>query len=92
VKVKQMADKAPLVDRMWSFTESLARQGAKDLHNAIVPAFPAYVHGTDEPGQPLNPSGIPQPKLSFEQSMAAQAPAPAAAPAKVQDQGMELGG
>lgn len=31
-------------------------QGAKDLHNAIVPAFPDSVRGVDEPGTPLNPT------------------------------------
>lgn len=31
-------------------------EGAKDLHNAIVPAFPDSVRGGDEPGTPLNPT------------------------------------
>ncbi len=36
--------------------EALWREGAKDLHNAIVPAFPQSLRGTDEPGTPLNPT------------------------------------
>ncbi|HEX4131479.1 MAG TPA: hypothetical protein VHZ24_15680 [Pirellulales bacterium] len=36
--------------------EALLRQGAKDLHNAIVPAFPQSAHSLDEPGTPLNPT------------------------------------
>jgi hypothetical protein len=31
-------------------------EGAKDLHNAIVPAFPDSARGADEPGTPLNPT------------------------------------
>ncbi len=87
-----MAEKAPLGERMWDFTAALARQGAKDLHNNIVPAFPTYAHGVDEPGTPLNPYGPAGGKPSFEQSLAAQAPSPAPAAAKEQDKGMELGG
>ena len=36
--------------------DALLRQGAKDLHNAIVPAFPQSVRSNDEPGTPLNPT------------------------------------
>jgi hypothetical protein len=32
------------------------RQGAIDLHNRIVPAFPANGHGVDAPGTPLAPT------------------------------------
>jgi hypothetical protein len=32
------------------------REGAKDLWNAIVPAFPDSMRGTDELGTPLNPT------------------------------------
>ncbi len=35
---------------------ALGRQGAKDLHNAIVPAFPDSVRSVDEPGTPLTPT------------------------------------
>ena len=34
---------------------ALLREGAKDLHNAIVPAFPTS-RGVDEPGTPLSPT------------------------------------
>jgi hypothetical protein len=34
------------------------REGAKDLWNAVVPAFPANVHGVDEPGTPLSPTQL----------------------------------
>ena len=36
--------------------DAWVRQGAKDLHNAIVPAFPGSVRSTDELGTPLNPT------------------------------------
>ncbi len=32
------------------------RAGAKDLHNAIVPAFPTSARAADEPGTPLSPT------------------------------------
>lgn len=35
---------------------SFIREGAKDLHNAIVPAFPESQRGVDEPGTPLAPT------------------------------------
>lgn len=36
--------------------DAFIRQGAKDLHNAIVPAFPDSQHGVDEIGTPLTPT------------------------------------
>jgi hypothetical protein len=36
--------------------DAFIRQGAKDLHNAIVPAFPDSARSMDEPGMPLNPT------------------------------------
>ena len=35
---------------------ALGRQGAKDLYNAIIPAFPQSAHSQDEPGTPLTPT------------------------------------
>jgi hypothetical protein len=35
--------------------EGFLREGAKDLHNALVPAFPDSQRGVDEPGTPLSP-------------------------------------
>ena len=32
------------------------RQGAKDLHNAVVPAFPDSARSHDELGTPLSPT------------------------------------
>lgn len=32
------------------------RQGAKDLHSSIVPAFPDSARSQDEAGTPLNPT------------------------------------
>ncbi len=37
------------LDAMW-------REGLKDLHNAIVPAFPESQRGVDEIGTPLSPT------------------------------------
>lgn len=73
-------------------------QGAKDLHNHIIPAFPAFVHGVDQPGTPQNLDVQPADAAwsqaesrSFEQTLAAQKPAitPTQQPP---DKGMELGG
>jgi hypothetical protein len=36
--------------------EAWVRQGAKDLHNAIVPAFPESARGVEEIGTPLAPT------------------------------------
>ena len=36
--------------------DAFIRQGAKDLHNAIVPAFPDSMRSADEAGTPLNPT------------------------------------
>jgi hypothetical protein len=72
-------------------------QGAKDLHNHIVPAFPQYVHGVDQPGTPQNLNVEPADaslsqanSRNFEQTLAAQKPAITPSqepPAK----GMEMG-
>lgn len=35
---------------------ALGREGAKDLWNSIVPAFPDSARGVDEPGTALNPT------------------------------------
>jgi hypothetical protein len=35
---------------------ALLRQGAKDLHNAVVPAFPDSARGVDELGTPSSPT------------------------------------
>lgn len=43
-------------ERFMGQVEALVRQGAKDLYNALVPAFPQSVRGLDEPGTPLNPT------------------------------------
>jgi hypothetical protein len=65
-------------------------EGAKDLHNHIVPAFPAYVHGVEQPGTPQNLNVQQSDNRTFEQTLASQKPAiePAAQPP---DKGMELG-
>ena len=62
-------------------------QGGKDLHNHVVPAFPAFVHGVDQPGTPLNMSNTPQERPSFEETI--QKPPVRAAEAGT-DAGMEL--
>ena len=49
-------------------------QGAKDLHNHVVPAFPTYVHGVDELGTPLNMPTEGAAKPSFEETLARHAP------------------
>ena len=73
-------------------------EGAKDLHNKIVPAFPAYVHGVDQPGTPQNlnvaPADAALPAASsrsFEQTLASQKPS-IEATQQPPDRGMELGG
>ena len=78
------------------------RQGAKDLHNMIVPAFPTYSHGVDEVGTPGNPVyGVPSvqeapaaapvaAKPSFEQHLASQAPPAAAIEPQQPAKAMEL--
>jgi hypothetical protein len=38
--------------------EAMIRQGAKDLHNAIVPAFPDSQKSVDEPGLPMTPTQL----------------------------------
>jgi hypothetical protein len=76
-----MADKKPTIGETFA---GLARQGAKDLHNHIVPAFPAYSHGVDEPGTPLTPYGV-----TFDDKVASVA-APSPTPSNEQDKGMEL--
>jgi hypothetical protein len=86
------ANKAPWQDRAWEFLANHYRQGAKDLHNAIVPAWPSYAHGVDQEGTALNPDrSMTAPKPSFRESLAAQAPAAAAEPAAAKEptQGME---
>lgn len=35
---------------------ALWREGLKDLHNALVPAFPDSMRTADEPGTPLAPT------------------------------------
>lgn len=49
-----------LLGEIWTDVKAMAkplvREGAKDLFNAIVPAFPESVHGVDEPGTPLVPT------------------------------------
>lgn len=35
---------------------ALGREGAKDLWNNVVPAFPDSARGVDEPGTPLTPT------------------------------------
>lgn len=62
-------------------------QGAKDLHNHVVPAFPTYSQGVDELGTPLNMPVTPA-KPTFEETIARHAPSHAAEPAA--DKGMEL--
>jgi hypothetical protein len=62
--------------KLGSEMKALLRQGAKDLHNMIVPAFPTYSHGVDEIGTPGNPLyGVP----SVQEAPAA-APAASVAP------------
>jgi len=41
---------------VWAELKAMGRQGAKDLHNAVIPAFPQSAHSVDEPGTPLNPT------------------------------------
>jgi hypothetical protein len=41
---------------VWAELKALGRQGAKDLHNAVIPAFPDSARSQDEPGTPLNPT------------------------------------
>src|SRR5262245_42319281 len=36
--------------------QAMARQGANDLYNAIVPAFPQSQRGVEMPGTPLQPT------------------------------------
>lgn len=36
--------------------QAWVREGAKDLHNAVVPAFPGSAKSVDEPGTPLTPT------------------------------------
>jgi hypothetical protein len=80
-----MADKAPWTQRAWDFWVTQAHAAAKDLHNNIVPAFPTYAQGVDEPGTPLNPYG---PKQSFEEKVA-KVVSTSPATGKEQDKGME---
>ena len=78
-----MAAKKPTVGETLM---GLARQGAKDLHNHIVPAFPVYTHGVDEPGTPLTPQFS-----SFDDKVASVAPpSPAAGKEPEQDKGVDL--
>jgi hypothetical protein len=36
--------------------QAAVRQGANDLHNAIVPALPTSQRGVEQPGTPLSPT------------------------------------
>ena len=67
-------------------------EGAKDLHNHVVPAFPTQTQGVDQPGTPLSMPSEAEAggKPSFEMSFQRSNPAPAPQPAPVADQGMEL--
>lgn len=67
--------------KFWDGVTAVVRQGAKDLHNNIVPAFPTYAHGVDEPGTPLNPAPAAEPPTG--QPVVRQAE-------KEQDKGIEL--
>jgi hypothetical protein len=51
------------------------REGAKDLHNAIVPAFPDSQRGVDEIGTPLTPTQymVNQDLNAYEQQLDASA-------------------
>jgi hypothetical protein len=58
-----MSERKSLWERFKSKLRSLGgeinawgRQGAKDLHNAVAPAFPASQKSLDEAGTPLNPT------------------------------------
>jgi hypothetical protein len=62
-------------------------EGAKDLHNQIVPAFPTYTHGVDQPGTPTN-MGPPE-KPSFDDWKASHAPT-TPEPAPSPEKGIEL--
>jgi hypothetical protein len=40
----------------WSELKAMGRQGATDLHNAVVPAFPDSQKGVDVQGTPMHPT------------------------------------
>jgi len=44
------------LQRLSGELSALGRQGAKDLHNAIIPAFPDSARSQDELGTPLTPT------------------------------------
>lgn len=77
--------------KFWDALAAEIRRGSKDLHNNIIPAFPAYAHGVDEPGTPLNPGATPEaePKGAFTLAVHRQSFS-AAMPANEQDKGIEL--
>jgi len=63
------------------------REGAKDLHNALVPAFPTSARGIDEPGTPLNPT--PQMVTDALKGYEAELDAAGSRPQPEQDRAME---
>ncbi len=77
--------------KFWDALAAQARQGAKDLHNSIVPAFPTYAHGVDEVGTVLNPGPKPEaePKGAFTLAVNRQSFS-VAMPANEHDKGNEL--
>lgn len=77
--------------KFWDFLAAQGRQGAKDLHNSIVPAFPTYAHGVDEVGTPLNPGASPETESKGAFTLAASRQSfSAAMPAQEHDKGIEL--
>lgn len=63
----------------WTTFKAWVAEGAKDLHNNIVPAFPAYAHGVDEPGTPQNNRAEPE-RASFADRLAQLPETPASGP------------
>ena len=66
-------------ERIGGEIKAMLREGAKDLHNQIVPAFPQSMRGVDEPGTPLNPTQhmvTSDLKVGYEQMLSGYAKQP----------------
>lgn len=71
--------------------QAFLREGAKDLHNNVIPAFPQSGRGVDEPGTPLNPTAqMVTQELQPDKGYSAMLESYAAKPGPAQEKQQEM--